>query len=275
MWKMSEILCSTGALIGRPNNRDYHLLDSLAKQLSCDGFEFMMYSTWYDEVDEIVTFFRESGLHIPVMHAEKHIGEYISKGGSMQEDGMHRFVINCEIANRIGAQKIVVHLWDGITSDSNIQNNMEAYADLQKIAETHQIDLLIENVVCNCQDPMSHWCRLRERYQNVHFIFDTKMAAFHDQLALLYQKEYEWLWREGHIRHFHVNDYAGGFMDWQNLRTLPIGNGNIDFEQFFSYVKKIGYNGTYTVESTAFQKNGSVDTDMLNRQFAYIRNAVR
>ena len=39
---MCTILCSTGALIGRPNNRDYRLLKTLSKQLTCDGYEFMM-----------------------------------------------------------------------------------------------------------------------------------------------------------------------------------------------------------------------------------------
>lgn len=37
------ILCSTGALIGKPNGRDYRLLESLSEKLNCDGFEFMMY----------------------------------------------------------------------------------------------------------------------------------------------------------------------------------------------------------------------------------------
>ncbi len=39
---MCKILCSTGALIGNPNNKDYKLLETLSKQLTCDGFEFMM-----------------------------------------------------------------------------------------------------------------------------------------------------------------------------------------------------------------------------------------
>lgn len=42
---MSKILCSTGALIGRPNNRDYTLLKTFSPQLQCDGFEFMMYES--------------------------------------------------------------------------------------------------------------------------------------------------------------------------------------------------------------------------------------
>ena len=105
---------------------------------------------------------------------------------------------------------------------------------LAEMAEAHGLDLLVENVVCNRENPMKHWCELKEKYPEIHFIFDTKMAAFHEQLDLLYEKEYEWLWKEGHIRHYHVNDYAGGYMDWKNLRTLPIGAGHVDFERFFA-----------------------------------------
>ena len=118
---------------------------------------------------------------------------------------------------------------------------------------------------------MKHWCELAEKYPDIHFVFDMKMAAFHEQLDLLYEKKYEWLWREGHIRHYHVNDYAGGYMDWRNLRTLPIGKGHIDFERFFDHIAQIGYKGTYTVEATAFNKEGTVDVDMLNGQFRRIR----
>lgn len=72
---MNRILCSTGALIGRPNGRDFYLLKDLAIQLACDGFEFMMYSSWYEKIHEIIDFFNMSGFCIPVMHCDKHIGE--------------------------------------------------------------------------------------------------------------------------------------------------------------------------------------------------------
>lgn len=96
-----EILCSTGALIGRPNNRDYHLLTGLADQLSCDGFEFLMYDTWYDEWREIVEYLRDTGLSIPVMHCEKQIGEAISKGGP---ENLARAFALFEINRRIERQ---------------------------------------------------------------------------------------------------------------------------------------------------------------------------
>lgn len=272
---MCKILCSTGALLGKPNNRDYTLLETLSKQLSCDGYEFMMYNTWYLDAEDMLNALTMMQLPMPIMHCEKHIGEIISKGGSenlIEACGL--FEMNCMIAQTIGAEKMVVHLWDGLLSDMNFKHNLEAYAELNDIAQSYHLDLLVENVVCNQESPLLHWCELAEKYPDIHFVFDTKMAAFHGELDLLYQPEYEWLWKNDHIRHYHINDYAGGLQDWKNLRSLPMGEGRVDFENFFQHMKKIGYHDTFTVEATAFNQDGIVDTDMLNRQFQYIREAM-
>lgn len=270
---MSKILCSTGALIGRSNGRDYRLLEPLSKQLHCDGFEFMMYGVWYEETAELVRTLLKLKLHLPVMHAEKRLGELASaKNAEEQAEACRLFTENCRIANAIGAQKMVLHLWNGLVSDARFANNKAMYPRLAEIAARHGIDLLVENVVCNTADPLARWCELCEAYPNVHLIYDTKMAAFHAQQEQLYTPQFAWLWQEKHIRHYHVNDYGGGYKEWDKLRTLPIGKGNIDFDRFFAHVRSIGYTDAFTVESTAFDADGAVDTDMLNTQFAYIRN---
>lgn len=269
---MSEILCSTGAIIGKANNRDYHLLSKYEKELNCDGFEFMMYSSWYDEKEEIIDFIQNANLHIPVMHCEKHIGESISKGTDEDiKEAVRLFEINCDMAGRIKADKMVLHLWDGITSDCNFENNFNTYKILDKTAKRNKVNLLVENVVCNQENPMKRWCELVQAYPQIHFVFDTKMAAFHMQEHLLYEKDYEWLWKDNHIQHYHINDYNGGYMEWDKLRTLPIGSGHIDFDKFFSFINKIAYDGTFTVEATAFNNEGIVDVNMLNNCFEAIR----
>lgn len=269
---MSQILCSTGALIGMPNGRNHKLLEAFAQQLACDGFEFMMYSTWYDRVEELVADLLALQLNIPVVHCDKRISEGITRGEAGDlEEAIRLFDINCNIAHRLGAKKMVFHLWNGFISDSNIQNNICAYKDLAQIARAHQVDLLVENVVCNHENPLKHWCSLAQVYPHIHFIFDTKMAAFHRQLEQLYSEEYAWLWREGRIAHYHVNDYAGGYLDWNNLRTLPIGRGHIDFDQFFEFIRRTGYDNAFTVEATAFNGEGIVDIQMLNECFEKIR----
>ncbi len=269
---MNQVLCSTGALIGRPNKRNYRLLETLAGQLDCDGFEFMMYDTWYEEREEILSYLGKMGLKIPVVHCDKDVGEAISCGGDENlEAALRLFRINCHMARKLKASKLVLHLWGGTASDQNIKNNIAVYGELAGIAGEHGLELLVENVVCNREDPMKHWHFLRQEYPDIRFVFDTKMAAFHRQLGLLYQGEYAWLWREGHVAHYHVNDYAGGYMDWKRLMTLPLGHGSIDFDQFFRFVKTTGYQGAFTVEATAFDSQGKVDIGMLNGCFGAIR----
>ncbi len=276
---MSKILCSTGAIIGKSCADNFALLKRLSTELTCDGFEFIiefhMYEAGYEDVEEQKRLLKELKLCIPVVHCDKIVGEYISIGGEEKTAEAYRlFEINCDFAKDIGAEKLVLHLWGGRASDGQIQNNIAAYPRLREIAKEYGLDLLIENVVCNTENPMKHLCELRETYPDIYFLFDTKMAAFHEELELLYEPEYDWLWKEGHIRHYHVNDYAGGYMDWANLSALPVGKGKLDFEQFFAFVKSTGYDGDITTEGVAFDEEGNVDVETLNRQFDYIREKI-
>lgn len=268
-----EVLCSTGALIGRPNGRNPKLLGELTKKLDGDGLEMMMYSTWYDNVEEVTEYVRSLGLHIPVFHCQKSVGEEATKGNF--EEAARRVEINARMAKALGADRMVFHLWNGEISDFVIENNLKAYGELRNISEACGVDFLVENVVCFNKDPMTYWRMLADRYDKPHFIFDTKMAAFHGQLEDFYDGDSSWAWKEGLVKHYHVNDYAGGIKDWTALKTLPIGAGRIDFEEFFRFIKRIGYDGTFTLESTAFDKTGTVDTDMLNREVAYIREKMK
>ena len=269
---MHKILCSTGALIGRPNGRDYRLLKTYVPQLECDGIELMIYTDWYADPDALIAFLKPLHLHIPVLHCEKAVSEHITRGGEEEiMEAFRKFRINCRIAESLGAEKMVFHLWNGIISDSNIENNIKAYGRLRQISAEYSLDLLTENVVCHL-DPMTHWNELRNVYPDIHFVFDTKMADFHRQLDLLYDPEYQWLYTENHIRHYHVNDYGGGYKDWNNLKVLPVGKGHIDFDKFFGFIHKTGYRGDFTLEATGFDQAGTVNIKLLNDQFGLVRN---
>lgn len=257
---MKRLLCSTGALIGRPNGRDWHLLAPCREKLQCDGFEFMMYDSWYDQWEEIADFLQGLQITIPTMHCEKRIGEAISLGE--EKEALGKFEINCRMASRLGARLLVMHLWDGVTSDQRMEKNIAAYGTLRKIAEDHGVLLTVENVVCNRHDPMTHWRELMEAYPDVRFTFDTKMAAFHGQLEAMYRPENKDLW--GRIAHLHVNDYGGGYMDWEHLKTLHPGEGTVDFDRLFAFLREIGYDGDYTVEATSFTQDGAIHWEKLN-----------
>lgn len=269
---MNRILCSTGAVVGRPNGRDITLLRRCMDELSCDGYEFMMYETWYDKLGEVLGFMEHLGAAVPTLHVEKQVGELLGRGEEEQAEGLRRFEINCAAAGALGAGLLVLHLWNGMDSDHNIARNMACYPALREIADRHGLTLTIENVVCAVADPMTHMRALADAYPDVCFTFDTKMAAFHGQLTRLYSDGSAWL--HGRIRHLHVNDYRGGYKDWANLRTLHIGQGHLDFGRLAEHLRRTGYAGDMTIEATSFDREGAIDFDALRGSIARLRGLI-
>ena len=271
---MAEILCSTGAILGRPNGRDFHLLKDFSKRLNFDGFELLIYDDWYKDFDELISFLQDLKLNIPVIHCDKNIGELISIGGEENfKTALSILGINCRIAKESGASKLVLHLWSGIPSDKKFENNIEMYPRLVEVTESYGLPLLVENVVCNRKDPMSRCLELLEHYPEIGFVYDTKMAEFHQQVDLLYMPQNSAYAKS--IKHYHVNDYGGGYMDWNNLRVLTIGSGHVDFDRFFKYIKDMGYDGTFTLEATGFDFNGDIDFEMLNAQVPLLKEYLK
>lgn len=269
---MNKILCSTGALIGRPNERNHKLISPLSKKLKCDGYEFMFYNTWYNQVDQIVKDIQSMELYIPVFHCEKSIGDLISQNDIIKAKEL--FTINCQVANEFSSKKMVLHLWNGITSDKHIDNNLNAYNILNSIAQNKGIILTIENVVCNQKNPLTHFKELYTLYPNIKFTFDTKMSAFHNQIDKIYGDEFKWLWSENHIEHLHINDFNGKYLDWSNLKSLHIGEGWIDFNKFFKFLKSTNYQGDFTVEATSFDSTGYIDYQKINRTFEKLKEYI-
>lgn len=271
---MNKIYCSTGALIGRPNGRDYRLLSECIENIRCDGYEFMMYDTWYEKLEALREFFKSISLSCPVFHVEKGIGELISMGGEQNtQEALRLFDINCALARELGSKILVFHLWSGRASDSNIDYNIECYPLFEQTARKYGLVLTVENVVCNQKDPLTHLKTLAKRYPNILFTFDTKMAEFHGQTVELYKPENRWLAK--HIAHVHANDYGGGYMDWSSLKTLHIGEGTVDFDLLFAFLKETGYKGDFTLEATSFDQTGAIHFEKMIANVEKLENYCR
>ncbi len=269
----NRILCSTGALIGRPNGRDYRLLNECVKYLDCDGYEFMMYDDWYGRTDEVADFFADFPKPFPVLHAEKSVGDLISRNEQGDtERALGLFEENCMMAEKLGSEKLVLHLWNGIDSDKDFPHNIAVYRYMRDIADRYGLLLTVENVVCNRSDPMTHMKELTTEYPDISFTFDTKMAEFHGQLMDICLEENSHIWER--VKHLHINDYKGGVMDWQSLKTLHIGDGQIDFEKLSAFIRSAGYGGDITIESTSFDKTGHIFLDRMNEDIRRVRSLI-
>ena len=267
---MNRVLCSTGALIGRPNGRNFRLLPDCAERISCDGFEFMMYDDWYEKREEIAELLKDFPKPFPVFHIEKGVGDLLSRNEPGDTElAMLGFEQNCILANQLGSRKLVIHLWSGMDSDKDFPHNIEMYRKLREISDRYQITLTVENVVCNHSDPMTHLNELVSLFPDIEFTYDTKMAEFHGQSDALYLPENHEVWK--HVTHMHINDFKGAPLDWSCLKTLHAGEGQIDFEKLFRFINREGYQGDFTIESTSFDKTGVIDFEKLNNTICRIR----
>ncbi len=268
---MAGLLCSTGTLLGRANGRDFRLLPGIAPKLHCDGMELIFYDSWYGQEEKLYATLCDVCLPIPVHHVEKNICSYLAS--ESPEDvalGHRRFEINCQLASAMHAGKLVFHLWDGRMDMPAIERAIAQLTRLIQTAEKYGLLLTVENIVSMHTDPLSCLHLLHSRFPSLAFTYDTKMAAFHHQEERFYAAETRSLLPC--IRHFHINDYQGGYMEWQRLKTLHPGEGLVNFQKLFAFIRQMEYTDDFTTEATSFDQTGTIHLDKLNNTLDTIRH---
>ena len=268
----NPLYCSTGAFTGRVNGRNPRLALEAAPALRCDGLEVMVYEEWYGCLDEIAALYGlrgEHGLSCPVVHADKAIGDWMSDpSAGAGEETRRRFTENCRFARRLGAEKIVCHIWGRPESDADMETISDRCGTLLSVSEEYGLVLAVENCVCVYGSPLRHLEELAARYPSLGITLDTRPAQFHRELPAFLESG---LFRSGQVRHIHIGDYAGGYREWDRLYPIPHpGEGTVDFPAFFSGLIRAGYTGSITLESPCIRPDG-VDTQTLNRDMDAIR----
>lgn len=271
------IYCSTGTIIGRLCNYDHKyicsLLPDVLKNTGIDGIELMMLPAFYDKLDIIAKDLEKTGMDFPVIHAEKNIGILFSEGDHESiREGMRLFDVNCEMGKRIGAARLVLHLWGGFLSDAEIARHIKLCPELFEIADRYGLEILYENIPCSTNFPLDNLKAIYDLYPRTKVLFDTRFGEFHHQFDYLFSSD--WLW-DGALSHIHISDLReGADRDFTRLRPiLHPREGLIDFADFFEKVKRHAYNGSVTLESPVLFEQG-IDTDKLTDTLVYIRELI-
>ena len=267
----TPVYLSTGAFVGRINGRNWHLPVEFADRLECDGFEFMIFPDFVEILPEIIREFRSAELNIPVVHAEKHLGDLVSDPTPAAMEAAEETVRrDCDAAARLypaGRPKVVAHCWGIPDSDSHFEDCIvERIGRLREIADSFGTELLPENSFCKFGSPLEHFTALSRVYPQLHFIVDTRCAAFHGELDRFTASE---VFRD-RVVHIHINDYAGGYKDWDAMYPIPQPTrGNIDWEGFFQALRSLPYTHSITQEAPSMLPEG-VDCATLNGSLRFI-----
>ena len=132
----TQILCSTGTLVGRANGYDYHVIIENRNAVAADGFELMMLKAWYDKLPEVADALERAGVKTPTIHFEKDVGALLSLGSEEdKEEGLRLFTLNADMAKAVGAEKAVFHLWDGRFSEAQLAGAISRLDALYEICD--------------------------------------------------------------------------------------------------------------------------------------------
>ncbi|MBR6709090.1 MAG: sugar phosphate isomerase/epimerase [Clostridia bacterium] len=276
----TPLYCSTGTIIGRVTGYDYRkileYMPRIAEAVSLDGVELMMLGAYLERTVSIARALKASGLCFPIIHADKEIGTLLSHAAvsSDNETALRRQALciwsrNCEMGEIIGARQIVIHLWGGSDSDANLESNLRCLEDLCETAALHGLEVLIENVPCTTADPIRNLSQIHAAFPDQRFVFDTRFAAFHNQLESL--TETPWL-IGNRLAHMHISDlHPGAPRDFSRLRPiLHPGEGMIDFPALIGALKKRDYAGSVTMESPVMSEAG-IDSEKMIASLRQLR----
>ena len=267
----NKIYCSTGTFIGRKNERNHRLVIEYGSKLNCDGFEINIFEDWYNNLDTVINDYKTNAIICPVIHADR----AIMADNIEEEKYFELWKLNCNFGAAIGASKIVVHAWGLPNSDKNPEIIYERCAKLLETANNHNLDLLVENIVCQYGSPLEHIEKLAHLYPEIGLVIDTCQAQFHAEMEQTCQSP---IWKNGNVRHIHISEYIGGYKEWAafgyNAGFPQPGKGDINYEMFFKHLKDINYTNTLTLEAPSIPQEEGVDVATLNECLDFVRDGL-
>lgn len=272
---MIPVYASTGAFVTRKNNRNYRLIGPVGEQMLIDGFEFLMFDSWNDEIKDIRSYLKSTGHLFPVVHMDKAIGEILSeKGEDGFEESLRLFERDLETAIAIGSKTLVLHLWNGRHSDAHFEESLPIASRFNALSKSAGITLAIENVIPKTELSVDRLLSMSRFDETLHFTYDTKMAHLKNENPLLANEKYLPLLTGGKITHFHMNDSDPNLYYDGRLQVLHMGEGTVDFDAIFALLSKTAYKGTITVESTSVERDGTPQIDKMNKTLVSVREKI-
>ncbi|HEY8192929.1 MAG TPA: TIM barrel protein, partial [Gaiellaceae bacterium] len=97
---------------------------------------------------------------------------------------------------------------------------------------------------------------------------DSEFLGFHGQLEQSVAAD--WLWEDKFVHHVHLKDFDGRMRrEGRRIYLLP-GEGSLDLQGFLTGLDERGYAGAFTLEATAIDADGQLDSNRLASMAAFV-----
>ncbi|WP_461204728.1 sugar phosphate isomerase/epimerase family protein [Clostridium sp. DL1XJH146] len=162
-----------------------------------------------------------------------------SKYKRRRDDMMKYFSDLCKLGKKIGADSYTFHGMRLVDRNVlSLPEIIDRYNEISYIAAENGIKFSQENVSWCISSDLNFIGELKEKIENpLYFTLDLKQANKARKNPIDYIKV-----MGDKLVNFHINDY-----DDENVCLLP-GNGAVNYNEIFSELKKVNYNGEAIIE---------------------------
>jgi sugar phosphate isomerase/epimerase len=263
------ILASTAILTQDPDHTDHKTILEQAPKLGAAAYELQLHKAWYGHLDDVVEDLRSSSLSFPAVHADKEIGAGFGSDDSDDADeALRTLEVNCRAAAAIGAQTLVLHLWEEPTSDEALERNLGRLPACLDTAEAYDLVLAVETIQGTAGTPLANIRLALARDPRCRVTLDSEFLGFHGQLEASIATD--WLWLENRVHHVHLKDFDGRMRDASGRRYLLPGEGELELQGFLTGLTERGYKGAITVEGNAITEDGKLDQARIQQVAAIV-----
>ena len=255
-------LASTGLVNRFPDAAPHEAIIEWLPQLDVDGFELGIGRVW--DLRRVEHDLGSAGLRFATAHADKRIGAELLEDPHAALAELER---DCGLAAALGAQLIVLHLWELPIGDGRLEENVALLPACLDVADTSGLALAIETIPCSVGSPLENVHRALDRDDRCRVTLDTEFLARHGQLTAALEDDA--LWQR--VAHVHVKDYADTLRDGDGRRRYLIpGEGTIDFDHVFDALRARGYEGALTLEVSAVDNGGNIHEQRFREAGAWL-----
>jgi sugar phosphate isomerase/epimerase len=178
------------------------------------------------------------------------------------------------LAETLGAELVVLHLWDSPQSDAHLQRNLETLARCHEAASRAGVDLAVETLPSDHRTPLGNIRKVIDTDGRLAVALDTEFLALHGELTVALDAE--WLWERRVVRHIHIKDFDGSLRDTNGRRRyLHPGEGDIDFAAVVRTLRRRTFTGTISLESSAVGPTGEVDVRRIEGSLSLLSSLAR
>lgn len=257
-------LASTGFVTRFPDAAPHEAIVEWFPRLDVDGFELSIGRVW--DKGRVEHDLRAAGLRFDTAHCDKRIGAQLLDDpyGALAE-----LAGDCRLAAALGAQLVVLHLWELPVGDRRLDENLGLLPACLDVADDAGVTLAVETIPCSVGSPLENVHRAIDRDERCRVTLDTEFLAFHGQLDSALEDDALW----ERVAHIHVKDFSGSLRDGRGTRAYLIpGEGTVDFESVFRTLRERGYEGALTLEVSAVTADGGIDRGRFNEAERWLKS---